>query len=337
MEKLLTVVIPSYNVERYLRQTLESFVIERQWMEKLEILIVDDGSKDHTADIGKEYETKYPGIYRVISKENGGHGSTINRGILEGRGKYFKVVDGDDWVNTQGFEKFINLLNECDSDFVITDYYEVNDKTKERTAKSFPEIQCNQTLRLEEVIEKIQIPMHALTIRTEILQTNKIKMDEHRFYVDVEYILYPIPYVKNITYFKEYVYMYRLAVANQSVSMAGYQKHMQDHIEVVTNLAKYLALYMKKEEHQENNKIRIDYMCTRIAQMARDQINIFMSFPVKEEGIREKFIEFDRTLRKVNSRVYLQAGTYSRMLRMLRKLKYRGYYFIMYMSKKKNN
>ena len=336
MKKLLTIVIPSYNVEKYLTQTLDSFVIEKQWMEKLEILIVDDGSKDNTAAIGKEYETKYPGVYRVISKENGGHGSTINRGILEGQGKYFKVVDGDDWVDSQGFGNFLKLLNECDSDLVITDYYEVSDKTKEKTAKEFTEIQCNRALKLEEVIEKVQIPMHALTIKTEILQTNKIKMDEHRFYVDVEYILYPIPYVKNIMYFKEYVYMYRLAVATQSVSMAGYQKHMQDHIDVVMNLAKYLALYIKKEENQKKNKVRIDYMCTRIAQMAKDQIDIFMSFPVKEKGIREKFIEFDRNLKKVNPQVYLQAGTYSGMLRMLRKLKYRGYYLIMYMSKKKN-
>lgn len=336
MEKLLTVVIPSYNVEKYLSQTLESFVIEKEWMEKVEILIVDDGSKDNTASIGKVYEEKYPGIYRVISKENGGHGSTINRGILEGKGRYFKVVDGDDWVDSKGFKNFLEDLDKCDSDFVITDYYEVNDKTKEKKPIVFSQIPYNKILKLEEVIERIQIPMHALTIKTKLLQNNNIKLDEHRFYVDVEYVLYPIPYVKDVTYFQEYVYMYRLAVATQSVSMAGYQKHMQDHIDVVLNLAKYLAFYMKKEENQNANKERIAYMCTRIAQMARDQINIFMSYPIKKEGIREKFIEFDKALSKVNPQVYLQTGTYSGMLRLLRKLKYRGYFLIMYMSKKKN-
>lgn len=336
MEKLLTVVIPSYNVEKYLSQTLESFVIEKEWMEKVEILIVDDGSKDNTASIGKVYEEKYPGIYRVISKENGGHGSTINRGILEGKGRYFKVVDGDDWVDSKGFKNFLEDLDKCDSDFVITDYYEVNDRTKEKKPIVFSQIPYNKILKLEEVIERIQIPMHALTIKTKLLQNNNIKLDEHRFYVDVEYVLYPIPYVKDVTYFQEYVYMYRLAVATQSVSMAGYQKHMQDHIDVVLNLAKYLAFYMKKEENQNANKERIAYMCTRIAQMARDQINIFMSYPIKKEGIRGKFIEFDKTLSKVNPQVYLQTGTYSGMLRLLRKLKYRGYFLIMYMSKKKN-
>ena len=82
MEKVLTVTIPSYNVEKYLHQTLDSF-IQEEILEDIEVLIVDDGSKDRTPLIGKEYEIKYPGTFRVISKENGGHGSTINRGIQE--------------------------------------------------------------------------------------------------------------------------------------------------------------------------------------------------------------------------------------------------------------
>ena len=109
MEKVLTITIPSYNVEKYLNQTLDSF-IQEEILADIEVLIVDDGSKDRTPLIGKEYEEKYPGTFRVISKENGGHGSTINRGILEARGRYFKVVDGDDWVNTGDFVKLVKPL-----------------------------------------------------------------------------------------------------------------------------------------------------------------------------------------------------------------------------------
>lgn len=112
MEKILTVTIPSYNVEKYLRQTLDSFLAE-EILEEIEVLIVDDGSKDGTAAIGKEYEKNYPGTFRVISKENGGHGSTINRGIQEAKGQYFKVVDGDDWVNTGDFIKLVKALIVC--------------------------------------------------------------------------------------------------------------------------------------------------------------------------------------------------------------------------------
>ena len=79
MEKILTITVPAYNVERFLDQTLASFADERV-LDLLEVLIVDDGSKDHTAEITKRYEEKYPQTFRLISKENGGHGSTINRG-----------------------------------------------------------------------------------------------------------------------------------------------------------------------------------------------------------------------------------------------------------------
>ena len=91
MEKILTITVPSYNVETFLNQTLNSFV-DDEILGDIEVLIVDDGSKDHTAEIGKEYEEKYPQSFRVISKENGGHGSTINRGITEAKGRYFKAV-----------------------------------------------------------------------------------------------------------------------------------------------------------------------------------------------------------------------------------------------------
>ena len=106
MEKILTVTVPSYNVEKFLENTLDSFVDERV-LDDIEVLIVDDGSKDKTAEIGRKYEEKYPDTFRVISKENGGHGSTINRGIGEAKGKYFKVVDGDDWVDQDGFAELI--------------------------------------------------------------------------------------------------------------------------------------------------------------------------------------------------------------------------------------
>ena len=127
MEKILTITVPSYNVEKFLNQTLNSFIHD-EILDDIEVLIVDDGSKDHTAEIGKEYEEKYPQSFRVISKENGGHGSTINRGIAEAKGRYFKVVDGDDWVNTEDFVRLIQKLKGCSADYVFTNYYEVNDE-----------------------------------------------------------------------------------------------------------------------------------------------------------------------------------------------------------------
>ena len=163
MEKVLTVVIPSFNVEKYLRQTLESLRNE-EILEDVEVLIVDDGSTDGTAKIGKEYEKRYPQTYRVISKTNGGHGSTINCGIEQSRGTFFKVVDGDDWVNTEALIEVVRRLKTCGADYVVTDYCEVNDKTKEQVRKQFPALDVCREIGFENAAEKVQIPMHALII-----------------------------------------------------------------------------------------------------------------------------------------------------------------------------
>ena len=97
--KVLSVVIPAYNMEKYIKQTLDSLICD-EYMDKLEVLVIDDGSKDDTAAIAKTYEDRYPGTFRVISKENGGHGSALNKGIELATGKYYRPLDADDWVDT---------------------------------------------------------------------------------------------------------------------------------------------------------------------------------------------------------------------------------------------
>ena len=304
MEKILTITVPSYNVEKFLENTLDSFVDERV-LDAIEVLIVDDGSKDKTAEIGKKYEEKYPNTFRLISKENGGHGSTINRGIQDAKGKYFKVVDGDDWVDKNGFAELIKRLADCDIDYVFTNYYEVNDVTGALTPVTFSWIEKERELPFEKIADETRISMHALIIKTSILKENQIRLDEHCFYVDVEYILYPIPYVNSVIYFDIFVYMYRLAQVNQSVSMLGYQKHLR-------------------------------YMSRRIAEMVQTQVDIFMSFPLSDKTIPEKFKAFDSEVRKKSAFVYEKSGEFSGMLRLLRKTGFRFYSLILRMSKARN-
>lgn len=331
MQKVLTVTIPSYNVEKYLNQTLDSFVDERV-LDEIEVLIVDDGSKDRTALIGKEYEEKYPQAFRVISKENGGHGSTINRGIEEAKGRYFKVVDGDDWVNTEDFVKLVDELKGCTAEYVVANYYEVNDVTGAKTPKTFREFGSKKIWKFEEASRIRQIGMHALVIRTDILKDNNIRMDEHCFYVDVEYILYPVPFVETVQYLDLFVYVYRLAVVTQSVSLQGYQKHMQNHIDVILHLTQFYQEYYK-----DGTSDKIEYIGKRIAQMVGDQITIFMSFPESDKDIRRKFIEFDRRLKSISPDIYERAGRESGSLRMFRRMHFRGYAGIARFCKKRNH
>ena len=124
---VLSVIIPSYNVEKYIKSTVFS-ILNQPYAEKLEILIVNDGSKDNTLKIGKDLEALTSigkrSIVKVIDKENGGHGSTINVGIQKAKGKYVKIIDGDDTVDSQEFGKLIEILETENSDIVLTNYVE---------------------------------------------------------------------------------------------------------------------------------------------------------------------------------------------------------------------
>lgn len=329
MEKVLSVVIPSYNVEKFLGQTLESFV-EESILDKIEVLIVNDGSRDGTESIGKEYENKYPQTFRVISKENGGHGSTINRGIEECTGRYFKVVDGDDWVNTADFKSLVEKLEHCEADYVIANYYEVDDKSGVRTPveykgllKSPEEDEWHGTF--EEIAGKVIPSMHALVLKTSILKEHQIRLDEHCFYVDVEYILYPLPYVRTAAYFDLHVYMYRLGQVTQSVSMAGFRKHIENHMKVSLNLTKFAEAYRWQAAEQCQKKV--DYIGKRVAQMIGDQVTIFMSYPAGDKSVRQQFIKYDRRIKSSSEWMYELSAKESGILRLLRKT---GFHVICY-------
>ena len=123
MEKLLTIVVPAYNVEKYIKNCLDSF-IDLSVLRSLEI-----ASRAHT------YEQKYPYSFKVLSKENGGHGSTINYAIPRATGKYFKVVDGDDWLDKSLLPQFVQLLKHTHSDVISNDFNLVDDRTKKVTKR----------------------------------------------------------------------------------------------------------------------------------------------------------------------------------------------------------
>lgn len=107
--KLLSIAIPCYNSEAYMEKCIESLLVGG---EDVEILVVDDGSSDRTAEIADAYAAKYPTIVKAIHQENSGHGGAVNAGIRNAGGLYFKVVDSDDWVNKEAYEKILKTLEE---------------------------------------------------------------------------------------------------------------------------------------------------------------------------------------------------------------------------------
>lgn len=321
MGKILTVVVPTYNIEKYIERCLESFAIP-ELMEDLEVLVVNDGSKDNSAKLAKAYEERYPGIFRVIDKENGGHGSTINRGLAEASGKYFKVVDGDDWVEREPFLRLLECLKKCSSDVVISNYYWVHDRTGRRKAEfpePFPGVVYGKEYRFSEISDKIFMKMHAVTMRTEMIKGKIPPMDEHCYYVDMEYVLFPVPLIQTVTCIDAFVYMYRVGLPGQSMNVKSMQKNEANYDRVLKRL---LSFY---EEQQERGApdYAMTYLENTIARMVASRFKIFLSFPYSG-GIRKKMRCFDGELQKKYPKIY--SAVRNRAVCFLRKTNYRAYF-----------
>ena len=241
-EKLVTICVPSYNVQRYLERCLITLV-DHPMAGSVEVLIVDDGSKDHTAQIGKLFEQRYPGIVRLIQKPNGGHGSTINRAIAEGTGKYFMVVDGDDWIDSDQFAKLLTDIQtgRIDTDIISSNYHQINLETG--ACSDFVQqtpVEYFKTLRMEDLdVENIYFTLASSLIKLPLLQSLNMPLQEHTFYVDVEYILFPVPKLHTATFVDYYIYKYCQGNAEQSIHIPTMVNRFDHHNRVMKRVLDY--------------------------------------------------------------------------------------------------
>lgn len=218
MDKLLTIVIPTYNMQDYLHRCLDSLVLKPELMECLEVLVINDGSKDNSSVIAHEYASKYPQTFRVIDKENGNYGSCVNRGLAEAQGKYIKILDADDWFDTTEFEKYLGKLLDVEVDMVLTPYNSVmcNSGTKKLETK---DIQVETTFDFNTFpIDKLSFfPMHMVTYRTEMLKTMGYFQTEGVSYTDTEWAIMPLYVIKQFVFFPLVVYQYLVGRDGQTV------------------------------------------------------------------------------------------------------------------------
>lgn len=318
MEKTLTITIPSYNVENTLKDTVES-LLTPSILNDLEILIVNDGSKDSTSVIAHDYEKKYPQTIRAIDKENGGHGSTINTGIQAATGRYFKVIDGDDWVITENLVQLIQDLKTVNTDIVYNTYYEVNNQTHERKlfTELYPDLRLKTVYSFDSIADRIYIPMHSMTFRTEILKSHGIQIDEHRFYVDNEYVLMPIPFVNTVLFLDYPVYLYRVFTENQSMNIKNMQKNFQHNYDVIMHMIEYLHQYKPLISKEKQ-----DYFSRRIVDLIKVQYQIYFSFPF-DWKVTSEINRFNKELKAKDKQIYDDShGTMVRLIRMQPKLFY---------------
>lgn len=221
--KLLSITVPCYNSQEYMKNCVDSLL---EGGDLVEILIVDDGSKDETGKIADDYASRYPGIVKAIHQENGGHGEAVNTGLKNASGLYFKVVDSDDWVNKEAYLAILDKLLEIirgpqTLDMMISNFvYEkqgVKRKKVMKYTKYLPKDKIFTWREMGRMPVGKYILMHSVIYRTGLLKECGLELPKHTFYVDNLFVYQPLPYVKTMYYMDVNFYRYFIGRDDQSV------------------------------------------------------------------------------------------------------------------------
>lgn len=285
MQKLLSIAIPSYNSESYMEHCIESLLTGG---ERVEILVVNDGSKDRTAEIADRYAAEYPTIVKAIHQKNGGHGEAVNAGIRHATGKFYKVVDSDDWVDEVALQKVLDTLEvyQDDIELLISNFvYEKQGAKHKKVMEYSRYLPINRVFTWDDMkpfpIGKYLL-MHSVIYKTQMLRDCGLELPKHTFYVDNIFVFDPLPSVKKMYYLNVDLYRYFIGREDQSVNekvMIGrldqqmrvnrimaesflkhnvtntyLKKYMFNYLAIITTISSVLAVKSGTGEHLEMKK-----------------------------------------------------------------------------------
>ena len=236
--KLITFAVPCYNSAEYMDRCIETLLTGGR---RVEIVIIDDGSTDRTPEIADRYAEKYPDIIRVVHQPNGGHGEGVNQGLAYASGRYFKVVDSDDWLDTRALHRLLDYLEHWENhgiqtDLVIANYiydhlYE-DSRHAVRYRSVFPSGKIVTWDEMGLMNPSQYLIMHALIYRTEVLRQSGLRLPKHTFYVDNIVAYQPLPYVRTLCYMDLDLYHYFIGRENQSVNESVMMKRIDQQLKV---------------------------------------------------------------------------------------------------------
>ena len=304
--KLLTVVIPSFNSEAYLQHCLESLLIGRD--DELDVIVVNDGSSDHTSAIAHEFASKHP-FCSVIDKANGGHGSGINVGLSLAKGLYFKVLDSDDTFDQEGLIHLLNVIKiqndkKENPDFYLADYCSYNDfKSNPTAVLSFRK----SVKSIEKVISWEQMPrvrthdffmIHMVFAKTAMLQSIHKPLLEKTFYEDNQLMFYILKDSKTLYYCDLPVYKYLVGRQEQSTSLENIKKRYEHQYRVMTSVMEHIRI----DEYQHMDKYHQWHIRHELFMISI--LPWFYTYIGKGKGRHKNYVEHIRTLKQLNPEMY---------------------------------
>lgn len=285
--KLLSVAVPCYNSESYMEHCVETLV---SGGDEVEVIIVNDGSKDRTEEIGKSLQAKYPSIVKLVSQENGGHGEAVNTGLKNATGEYFKVVDSDDWVDEDVLKKILKTLRYMVKenkklDMLLSNFVYDKQGAKHKKVMSYSSAMDAKHITSWDGAIKFKktqyILMHSVIYRTQMLRECGLVLPKHTFYVDNLYVFKPLPSVKRLCYIDVDFYHYFIGRDDQSVNEKVMISRIDQHIKVAKIM---LEEYDKMEIPSE----KLDKYMVQYLDMMMCIASIMLILSGTEEDLKKK-------------------------------------------------
>ena len=262
--KYISFAIPCYNSAEYMEHAIQSILPAG---EAVEIIVVNDGSKDETAEIAARYEKEYPTIVKAVNKENGGHGDAVNVGLDHATGLYYKVVDSDDWVDEEALFKILDVVKSFveqkkEVDMVISNYvYEKVGMEHKKVIHYRNVLPQNEIFRWDDIgrfhLDQY-ILMHSVLYRTELLKLCQLRLPKHTFYVDNIYVYYPLPHVRTLYYIDVDFYRYYIGREDQSVNEKVMISRIDQQLFVTRSMIDMYQL--KKIKSKKLRKYMLNYL-----------------------------------------------------------------------------
>ena len=304
--KILTVSVAAYNVEKYLDETLTSCIPA---IRNLDVIVVNDGSKDGTLEVAKKWESRYPDSIRVIDKPNGGYGSTMNASIPLARGDYFRYLDGDDWFEPNQLANYLQVLSVRTEDVVVTPYRKVYENGAQPETKDCLDYLSEGSFEATVLDPNKPIAASAIAYKTELLRSSSFYMTEGCFYTDIEYAYLPMRCVNTLYVSHTPIYQYRIGREGQSVSVEGIQRHYSDLLRVCKRLLREIGSF------EGDSSAYLQGCLVKECSLAFRYTCIAGPSP----RIKQELRDFDEYIRERSSATFNRMASSSRLVLLLRK------------------
>lgn len=303
---LVSVAIPSYNASPFLKETVESLI---KYKDDIEIIIINDGSKDNTLQIAKELQSAYSDLITIIDKENGGHGSGINTSSKIAKGLYYLVLDADDGLDEKGFTHLLDVIknrknnNEEMPDLFVAEHISRYVNGKPDVISQMGKYFKKETLLNVSEIKKIHLSdyffIHMLACKTSLINHDNFKLEEKCFYEDNEFVYYLLSTSNTYYYLDSPIYLYRVGDSNQSTSLENMKKHYKDAFKVLNGCFNIIPSSIYKKMSKKKKRFVFHELFIIFT------LTYAYAYLHKDKEIHKEFINLYKGLKQSDKYLYL--------------------------------